>query len=61
MAQAAQGFAGGDFTNRLKVSSKDEIGSLASSMNDMAEQLHPYSGLERQVKSGLRSCRPMKN
>src|SRR4030066_395816 len=51
MAQAAQGFAGGDFTNRLKVSSKDEIGSLASSMNDMAEQLHTlYSGLERQVK-----------
>lgn len=51
MAQAAQGFAGGDFTHRLRVSSKDEIGSLASSMNDMAEQLHTlYSGLERQVK-----------
>lgn len=51
MAQAAKGFAGGDFTHRLKVSSKDEIGLLANSMNDMAEQLDTlYSGLERQVE-----------
>ena len=51
MAQAAQEFAGGDLTHRLKVSSKDEIGLLANSMNDMAEQLHTlYSGLERQVE-----------
>ncbi len=51
MAQAAQRLAGGDFTHRLKVSSKDEIGLLANSMNDMAEQLHTlYSGLERQVE-----------
>jgi len=51
MAQAAKGFAGGNFTHRVKVSSKDEIGSLADSMNEMAEQLHTlYSGLERQVE-----------
>ena len=51
VAQAAKRFAGGDFTHRLKVYSKDEIGLLAGSMNHMAEQLHTlYSGLERQVE-----------
>lgn len=35
----AQKMAGGDMTGRLEVKSRDEIGTLALSLNDMADQL----------------------
>lgn len=39
LSKATQGLAGGDFSVRAPVESKDEIGDLASSFNRMASQL----------------------
>jgi methyl-accepting chemotaxis protein len=39
MAAGAGRFAGGDFTREIKVSSSDEIGELAQSLNIMSQQL----------------------
>lgn len=42
LAQATQEVASGDFTKRVSVSSRDEIGQLAHSFNVMAERLEAH-------------------
>ena len=39
MQQSAEQFAGGDFSAKLKIKSKDELGQLAGSLNAMADEL----------------------
>lgn len=51
LALAAEIIADRDFTHRLDVASKDEIGMLAGTMNDMSGQLYDlYADMETQVK-----------
>ncbi len=43
--------AGGDFSKRVQVTSRDEIGQLGTAFNDMAEKLQElYRNLEQKVK-----------
>ena len=43
LSQAAKAFGGGDLSRRVEVSRKDEIGTLGTSFNLMAEQVEEYS------------------
>ena len=58
LADNAQGFAEGDFSQRAVVRTKDEIGLLAESFNHMAEELSSlYRSLERRVEERTRQMR----
>ena len=58
LADNAQGFAQGDFSQRAVVRTKDEIGLLAESFNHMAEELSSlYRSLERRVEERTRQMR----
>jgi len=48
MAGAAKKMAGGDFSQRVRIASQDEIGELARAMNSMAEALGKQEELRRQ-------------
>jgi len=48
MAGAAKKMAAGDFSQRVKIASKDEVGELARAMNSMAEALGKQEELRRQ-------------
>lgn len=43
LSEAAKAFGGGDLSRRVKVSRRDEIGTLGASFNLMAEQVEKYS------------------
>lgn len=47
MAKAANSFARGDFSARVKVSGRDEIGNLAASLNAMADSLSQLEMMRR--------------
>lgn len=47
MSSAAKKFAVGDFSARIKVTSDDEIGQLASALNNMADSLSSSEGMRR--------------
>jgi len=49
LAQAARGLSRGDFTQRVKVNSKDEFGELAIAFNTMAEDLERTEQLRRNM------------
>ena len=49
LAQAARGVSRGDFTQRVKVKSKDEFGELAIAFNAMAEDLQRTEQLRRNM------------
>jgi len=49
LAQAARGLSRGDFTQRVKVNSKDEFGDLAIAFNTMAEDLERTEQLRRNM------------
>jgi PAS domain S-box-containing protein len=51
LAKSAQGISAGDFSQRVEVASKDEIGQLAESFNVMTEKLEKtLSSLEAEVE-----------
>ena len=55
LAEAARKISEGDLEARAEVSSKDEVGKLAESFNEMASKLKgSYEGLGRQVKDRTR-------
>jgi signal transduction histidine kinase len=47
MSAAAKKFGQGDFTSRIEVTSDDEIGQLAMSLNNMAESLSQLESMRR--------------
>ncbi len=47
MSNAAKKFAVGDFTARVKVTSNDEVGELATAFNHMADSLSSSEGMRR--------------
>ncbi len=47
MSNAAKKFAVGDFTARVKVTSDDEVGELATAFNNMADSLSSSEGMRR--------------
>lgn len=47
MSDAAKKFAVGDFSARVKVTSNDEIGELATAFNNMADSLSSSEGMRR--------------
>lgn len=49
LAQAARGLSKGDFSQRVKVNSKDEFGELAIAFNAMAEDLERTEQLRRNL------------
>ena len=49
LAQAARGLSRGDFSQRVKVNSKDEFGELAIAFNTMAEDLERTEQLRRNM------------
>jgi len=50
MAEAAQSVSAGDFSQRVNVSTKDEVGTLATAFNSMTVQLQEtLEGLEQRV------------
>ena len=50
LSNVSNNIASGDFKARAKVETKDEIGTLAATINSMAEQLQQtFTGLEQQV------------
>jgi methyl-accepting chemotaxis protein len=53
VAAAAEAMTAGDLTRRAEVRSNDEIGKLAESFNDMAEQLQATFQSERHTKQSL--------
>ncbi len=53
MSMAASKFAKGDFSTRINVTSKDEIGHLAESFNSMAEDLENHENMNRQFLSNV--------
>lgn len=59
MNEAAKIIAGGDFAQRVEISSEDEVGQLAESFNHMAQSLHEYETMRREfianVSHDLRS------
>jgi len=59
MNKAAKIIAGGDFAQRVEISSEDEVGQLAESFNHMAKSLHEYEKKRREfianVSHDLRS------
>jgi GAF domain-containing protein/HAMP domain-containing protein len=55
LAEITRRFAGGDFSQRAEARSKDEIGMLAQSFNQMAEELsNLYRSLEQKVDERTR-------
>jgi methyl-accepting chemotaxis protein len=56
VASALKVIAGGDFTHRLTSSSKDEFGMLATSVNQMAEQLGEAAKESGRAVSVLANC-----
>lgn len=53
MSSAAKKFAVGDFSVRVKVSSEDEIGELATAFNYMADSLAASEGMRRSFISNV--------
>ncbi|MDS1029285.1 ATP-binding protein [Bacillota bacterium LX-D] len=53
MQKAALKIAGGDFTTKVQINSKDEVGSLGSSINYMANSLSNYTKALSQEKEKL--------
>ncbi len=47
MNEAAKVIAGGNFEQRVEISSEDEVGQLAESFNHMAESLDKYEKVRR--------------
>lgn len=47
MAKAAKAFGNGDFSIRVNVKSKDEVGELARAFNSMADKLAASEGMRR--------------
>lgn len=47
MSSAAKSFGNGDFSTRIQVNSMDEIGQLATSLNDMADSLSASESIRR--------------
>lgn len=47
MARAAKAFGNGDFSTRVRVTSKDEVGELARAFNTMADSLSASEGMRR--------------
>jgi methyl-accepting chemotaxis protein len=56
VTRAAGGLAAGDLTGRAEVRSKDELGELAKSFNDMAERLEATVQSEREIKASLEAA-----
>ena len=55
LARGASKLQGGDFSQRVSIRSKDEIGTLGNAFNVMAEKLQElYRGLEQKIKE--RNC-----
>ncbi len=58
LSEITRGFADGDWSRRAEVTSNDEIGVLASSFNQMADELGKlYRSLEQRVDEGERHIR----
>ncbi len=58
LTEITQRFAAGDFSQRAQVTSRDEIGLLSSSFNQMAEELSGmYRSLEQKVEERTRQIR----
>lgn len=53
ISDAARRFGDGDFSVRVKVERKDEIGDLAYMFNDMASSLENFEGVRRSFVSNL--------
>lgn len=53
MASAADRFARGDFEQRVKVESRDEVGRLAESFNSMAEDLNQLEQTRREFVANV--------
>lgn len=48
----AQAIASGDFSQRINLNSKDEIGQLARALDEMAEGLEKSAGVAREIAGG---------
>ena len=58
LSDITRGFADGDWSRRAEVLSNDEVGVLASSFNQMADELgKAYRSLEQKVDEGERQIR----
>ena len=58
LSDITRGFADGDWSRRAEVSRNDEVGVLASSFNQMADELEKsYRSLEQKVDEGERQMR----
>jgi signal transduction histidine kinase len=53
LARAAQGLSRGDFSQRVNVRSKDELGELANAFNSMAEDLERTEQLRRNLAADV--------
>jgi len=53
MNKAARGIAGGNFSDRIKIKSKDEVGQLAESFNFMAESLDETEQTRRELIANI--------
>lgn len=53
MAAVTQSIAEGDYSQRVNIQSKDEIGSLAHSFNDMATSLEESRRLRRELMANI--------
>jgi diguanylate cyclase (GGDEF)-like protein len=54
LSEAAERVAGGDLDTRIEVRSRDEVGQLASSFNDMTDRLQAYVGALQTSRDELR-------
>jgi signal transduction histidine kinase len=53
MTAAAKAMAGGDYSQRVRASSKDEVGQLATAFNRMAEDLQQTDTLRREMVANV--------
>ena len=53
MTAAARAMAGGDYSQRVRASSKDEVGQLAAAFNRMAEDLQQTDTLRREMVANV--------
>ncbi|NLF05530.1 MAG: HAMP domain-containing protein, partial [Actinomycetales bacterium] len=53
MTAAASAMAGGDYSQRVRATSKDEVGQLATAFNRMAEDLQETDTLRREMVANV--------
>ncbi len=53
MTHAARAMAGGDYTLRVRATSRDEVGQLAEAFNRMAEDLESADALQRELVANV--------